>query len=432
MDRRRSADIFRRAERAVPGAVHTSARRLDPQIAWDRAEGPYIWDLDGNRYLDYHAAWGPVILGHMHPYVTAKVIEAIQHWDLFGTGTTELEVELSERICRHVPSAEMVLICNTGSAATFHAVRVARAFTGRQKIVKFQGCFHGWHDYLLRNMLSRPDRVYQRDPGSAGMLPEAVDNTLVCRLNDLEDVERTCRENRGKIAAVIIEPLAHNIGCVMLTDEFLQGLRKLTHQEGILLIFDEVVTGFRVGLGGYQAICGVTPDLTTLGKAIANGYPIAALAGRRDIMERFNTHPRGDVFFAGTYNAHPVGAAAALATMDVLERENVYEHIFDLGARMRAGLKEILDRLSLPATAVGYGSVFLIYWGKGPFNNYEDLLSLDAERFLRFRRAMIDRGFYMVPMHLKRALFSFAHTEEQMAETLEAADDILTGMARKG
>lgn len=432
LQRLKSFEMSRRANRVVPGGVHTAARRIEPQIAWDRAEGAYIWDVDGNRYLDCHAAWGPVILGHCHPFVTKKVTEAIQHSDLFGTGTTNLEVQFSEKICQHVPSAEMVLICNTGSSATYHAVRVSRAFTGRQRVIKFQGGFHGWHDYLLRNTISKPDRIYKRDPGSAGMLEEAVDSTLVCRLNDLDDVESTCNKHKGEIAAIVVEPLAHNIGCVMLEDEFLQGLRQVADEHGIVLVFDEVVTGFRVGLGGYQAICGVKPDLTTLGKAIANGYPIAALAGRRDIMERFNTCPEGDVFFAGTYNAHPAATAAALATMEVLENPEVYKHIFDLGARMRTGLQEIIDRLSLQATVVGYGSVFLIYWGTGPFNNYEDLLHLDAERFLTFRRGMIERGFFFVPMHLKRALFSHAHTEADMYRTLEAAEDTLKEMTQKG
>jgi len=431
MQRRKDVEIIKRSLRVTPGGVHSAARRIDPFIAWDKADGAYIWDLDRNRYIDYHGAWGPIILGHRHPYVNKKVVEAIQKWDLFGLGTTELEVQLAERICKNVPCAEEILICNTGSAATYHAVRVSRAFTGRQKIIKFQGCFHGWHDYLLRNTLSKPERIYKRDPGSAGMLEEAIDNTLVCRLNDLEDVENTCKKYEGKIAAIIIEPLAHNIGCVMLADNFLQGLRHMADKYGIVLIFDEVVTGFRVGLGGYQAICGVTPDLTTMGKAIANGYPIAVIAGYRDIMEKFNTSPNGDVFFAGTYNAHPVCVAAALATMDILEKENVYEHIFDLGTRMRAGLQEIVDRMSLPATVVGYGSVFLIYWGKGPFNNYEDLLLLDAEKFLAFRRGMIERGFFFVPVHLKRALFSYAHTEEDMQKTLEAAEDTLKEIKKR-
>jgi len=426
-----SDKLFERARQVTPGGVHTAARRIDPQIAWSKAEGAYMWDADGRRYVDFHGAWGPIILGHRHPYVTRKVIEAIENYDLFGLGTTELEVELSERICRHLPGSEMVLICNTGSAATFHAIRVSRAFTGREKIIKFQGCFHGWHDYLLRNMISKPELVGKRDPMSSGMLAAAVDATLVCRLNDLEDVEKTCKKHRGEIAAIILEPLAHNIGCVMLSDEFLRGLRNICDKHGIVLIFDEVVTGFRVGLGGYQAKCGVTPDLTTLGKAIANGYPIAALAGRRDIMTRFNTHPEGDVFFAGTYNGHAAAAAAALATMDLLEREPVYDHIFGLGRRMRSGLDEILKRLSLPATAVGYGSVFLIYWGKGPFNSYDDLLRLDAEKFLLFRRGMIKKGFFLVPVHLKRGLFSYAHTEEDMSAALEAAEDVLTQIKKE-
>ncbi len=430
MDRTKSDALFERSRCVAPGGVHTAARRLDPAIAWERAEGAYIWDVDGNRYLDYHGAWGPIILGHRHPYVTQKATEAVRRWDLFGTGTTALEVELAEAICRHVPSAEQVLLCNTGSAATFHAVRVARAYTGRSKVIKFQGCFHGWHDYLLRNCLSAPERVYERDPGSAGMLDAAVDETLVCRLNDLEDVERTCREHEGQVACMILEPLCHNIGCVVLTDEFLQGLRRLCDAYGIVLVFDEVVTGFRVHLGGYQAACGVRPDLTTLGKAMANGWPIAALAGRREILERFNTHPQGDVFFAGTYNAHPAAAAAALATLETLEREPVYEHIFGLGERMRRDLGEVVDRLGLPATVVGYGSVFLLYWGDGPFTCYEDLLRLDASRDLALRRGMIERGHYFVPVHLKRILFTYAHTEEDRLATLQAAETELERIAR--
>ncbi len=421
----KSTELFSRAEKVTPGGVHTSARRVAPPLAWGKSDGAYIWDVDGNRYLDCHGAWGPIILGHNHPHVTAKVIEAVKTQDLFGIGTTEMEVQLAERICRHLPSAEMCLICNTGSAATFHAIRVSRAFTGRKKILKFQGCFHGWHDYLLRNTISKRENIGKRDPGSAGMLGEAIDNTLVCRLNDLEDVKKTCEDNKGQIAAIIVEPLAHNIGSVLLTNTFLHGLRALCDEQGIVLIFDEVVTGFRVGLGGYQAICKITPDLTTLGKAIANGYPIAAIAGRKEILTRFNTHPCGDVFFAGTYNAHPASVAAALATMDILENEPVFSHIFDLGDCMRSGLQGIVERLSLPATVVGYGSVFLIYWGTGPFNSYDDLINLDAEKFVSFRQRMIGRGFYLVPIHLKRALFSYAHTKNDMNRMLEVAEQIL-------
>ena len=431
MGQSNSIQILKRAEKVTPGGVQSAARKFPPKTVWAKAQGAYMWDVDGNRYLDYHGAWGPIILGHNYPYITEKVMGVVDRLDLFGLGTTELEVCLAEQLCRLIPSAEMALLCNTGSAATFHAIRVSRAFTKKSKIIKFQGCFHGWHDYLLRNIISKPEMIGKRDPCSAGMLDEAIDHTLVCRLNDIEDVENICKEHEGEIAAIIIEPLAHNIGCVILTDEFLRGLRNICDENEIILIFDEVVTGFRVGIGGYQAICGVAPDLSTFGKAIANGYPIAAIVGRRDIMEKFNTSDNGDVFFAGTYNGHPIATSAALATIDVLENEPVYDHIFKLGEKMRVGLREIVERLSLPATVVGYGSIFLIYWGSGPFNHYGDLLRLDANKCIAFRRKMIERGFFFVPVHLKRMLFSYSHTVEDMNRTLEAAEDVLMEMKKE-
>jgi len=268
-----------------------------------------------------------------------------------------------------------------------------------------------------------------RDRLVGGSLPEVVDATLVCRFNDLEDVERTIREHRGEIAALILEPIPHNIGCVLPKPGFLEGLRELTRQHGILLIFDEVVTGFRHHLGGYQKICGVIPDLTTLGKSMANGYPIAALCGRRELMDRFNTHPEGDVFFAGTYNGHPLGCAAALATIEILETQPVHERIFRLGERMRSGLREIVERLGIPATVAGFGSIFVLYFLEGPIESYADLLRNDVERFLTYRRKLIERGIFELPLNLKRNHISFSHTEEQIEHTLQVAEDVLKEIA---
>lgn len=425
-----SEKLYSRSIQVIPGGVNSGSRNLCPFISWSRGQGSSLWDVDGKRYTDFHGAWGPIILGYQYPYVVSKVVEAVKIYDLYGTGVTELEVLFAERILRHFPSGEMVLACNSGSEATFHAIRMARACTGRRKIIKFQGCFHGWNDYVTRNFISKPNKIYQRDPMSAGMLDEVIDSTLVCRLNDLEDVERVCKAHEGDIAAIIVEPLAHNIGCVFLKDSFLRGLRSLCDTYGILLIFDEIVTGFRVGIGGYQEICRVSPDITTIGKAIANGYPIAALIGKKKHMERFTTHDQGDVFYAGTYNGHPVPLAAALATMDVLESQPVYEHIFRLGDSMRRGLQEIAARYSLEATVVGFGSVFVVYWGKGSFNNYEDILRLDAEKDLQFRRRMIEKRMYFVPVCLKRCLFFYSHTESDKDEALNAAEEVLGGMAR--
>jgi glutamate-1-semialdehyde 2,1-aminomutase len=426
-----SRKLLDRARRVAPGGVHTSIRTIDPPVSFARAEGAYIYDVDGHRYIDYHAAFGPFVLGHTYPEVTERVRETIGHLDLFGVGATELEVALAEKIVQHVPSAEKVLFCNAGSEATYHAIRVARAVTGRQLIIKFQGCYHGWHGYVLRNMLSAPEAIGTRDPGSAGMLDAEIDSTLVCTFNDLAEVERTLAAHPAQVAAIILEPIPHNIGCVLPKQRFLEGLRALADQHGIVLIFDEVVTGFRHHLGGYQAICGVTPDLTTMGKAMANGFPMAALAGRADVMDRFNTHPGGDVFFAGTYNGHAGSVAAALATLEVLEREPVHEHIFRLGDKMRSGLQEIVDRLDLIGTVTGFGSVYTLYFMDGPVENYTDLMRNNGEAYITYRQQLLEQGVFEMPMNLKRNHISYSHTDADIERTLEAAETSLRRMYRR-
>lgn len=421
----KSESLLRESAEYVPGGVHTSLRVLDPPVCIRRGSGAYIEDVDGRRLLDYHAAFGPFVLGHCYPDVVERVVSAIRETDLYGLGTTEAELELSRRIVEAWPGVDRVLLCNSGSEATFHAIRLARAFTERPKIVKFQGCFHGFHDYVLRNMLSAPEKVGTRDPGSAGMLDAAVDHTLVCRYNDLDDVRATLEHNAGEVAAVIVEPIPHNVGCLLPRAGFLEGLRRLCDEYGALLIFDEVITGFRHAVGGYQSICGVLPDITTMGKAMANGFPIAAIGGRRDVMDRFNTRPGGDVFFSGTYNGHAAGVAAALATMDVLEQERVHEQTFRLGDRMRTGLTEITAELGVPAVATGFGSVYVMYFAEGPMENYDDLLRNDAALFVEFRRQLNTRGIFELPLNLKRSHISFSHTDEDIDRTLEASREAL-------
>ena len=417
----------------APGGVHTSIRIIDPPLCVRRAEGAYIEDVEGKRYIDYHAAFGPLILGHCYPDVVESVVTTIRQTDLYGVSTTEMELALAKKIVGHVPSVEQVLFCCTGSEATFHAVRLARAVTGRRKLIKFQGCYHGWHDYVLRNVLSVPERVGQRDPGSAGMLDEVVDNTLVCDFNDLEAVERVVRSNQGDVAAVILEPIPHNVGCIMPKQTFLEGLRALCDREGIILVFDEVITGFRHHIGGYQAICGVMPDLTTMGKAIANGFPIAALGGKRRLMQRFNTRPGGDVYFGGTFNAHASCLAASLATVGILETGKVHEHIFRLGERMRSGLRDIAARAGIPATVAGFGSVYVLYFMEDrPINNYTDLLRNDAALFVRYRRELMKRGVFELPMNLKRNHISYSHTDADIDRTLQAAEESLRAALEAG
>jgi glutamate-1-semialdehyde 2,1-aminomutase len=365
-------------------------------------------------------------LGHNHPRVNAAVRAITERLDIIGTGVTDIEVELAEIINRHVPSAERVLLTNSGSEATYAAIRLARAVTGRQKIIKFQGTYHGWHDAVLMNVISPPEKIGQRDLLSLGMLPGVVEQTLVLPFNDIEAVSEALQRQGDQIAAIVVEVIPHNIGCVLPRQEFLVTLRQLTQAHGSLLIFDEVITGFRHGLGGYQRICGVTPDLSTFAKAMANGYPIAAVVGRAEFMDRFG--PGGGVFFAGTYNGHPVGVAAALATIAELEDGSVHEHCFALARQATEGLEKIAQELGLTMTVACFGSVFVPYFMEGPIESYTDLLRNDTARDLWFRRTMCEHGIFMLPTAIKRNHVSAAHTAADIERTLETARQLLRQM----
>jgi glutamate-1-semialdehyde 2,1-aminomutase len=420
-----SEQLLDQAAEVIPGGVNTCRRRSEPRLCFQKGQGAYLWDLEGRRYVDYHAAYGAIFLGHSHPAVNDRVARAVRDTVLFGVGVTAAEVALARKIVEHVPSAEQVVVCNSGSEATYHALRLARGVTGREKIVKFQGCYNGFHDYVLRNVLSEPELVGRRDPQSKGMLEAAVDATLVCRFNDLDDVEATVRAHPDAIAAIIVEPVAHNSPGLVPRRGFLEGLRALCDREGIVLVFDEVITGFRHGLGGFQSICGVTPDLTTLGKAIANGYPLAAVAGRRDLMERFTTNPAGDVHFGGTYNGNAVAVEAGLATIELLEDGAVHERVFALGERMRSGLARIAADAGVPAVVGGFGSLFVLCFMDGPLETYEDVLRNDRALFMRYRRELIARGVFEMPESLGRSHIGAAHTQEDVDRSLEIAEPAL-------
>jgi glutamate-1-semialdehyde 2,1-aminomutase len=420
-----SADLLARAARVTPGGVNTARRKIDPPLCFRRGEGAYVEDLDGNVYVDYHAAYGGVFLGHCWPAVTERVREAAQRAVLFGVGTTELEVEVAERLVEHVPSAEQVAFCNSGSEATYHAIRLARAITGRQRLVKFQGLYHGFHDSVLRNVISAPEKVGRRDPMSAGMLDAAVDATLVCRYNDLDSVRATLEAHEGEVAAVIVEPIAHNSPSILPHDGFLAGLRALCDEHGALLIFDEVITGIRHHIGGYQAICGVMPDLTTLGKALGNGYPIAAVAGRAEQLERYNTTATGDVTFAGTTNGGGVALAAAAATLQTIAEQDVHAHVFALGERMREGLRAMAAAAGVPVVVSGYGSLYVMLFMEGPLDSYEDVLRNDHELFVAYRKQLVARGVFEMPENIGRNHISFSHTEGDIDRSLAVAAEAL-------
>jgi glutamate-1-semialdehyde-2,1-aminomutase len=420
------------AARVIPGGVNSSTRYIGAPYSFAEAAGAYVVDADGNRYLDYHAAFGAILLGHNAPEVNDAVRAALDGVDLVGLGVTEAEVALAERVVEIIPSAESMIATMSGSEAVAQALRLARAVTGRDLVVKFQGGFHGWSDAVARNVISAPDKAYGRDPLSGGILGHAVDATLIAEFNDLDSVTALFDQHPDRIAAVIMEPIPHNVGALLPTTEFVSGLRKLTESADALLIFDEVITGLRHSLGGYQQVIGITPDLTTFGKGLGNGFPSGGVAGRRDLMEHFNGRT-GDVLMAGTFNGNPIGCAAALATIGHLQAHpDFYERTFALGDRMRTGLAGIVTELGIEATVTGFGGVFVVYFAKAPALGYRDLMRNNDEAYVAFHRGMTERGFLMLPMSLKRNHISGAHTAEDVDATLDAARDVLIGLRTAG
>lgn len=409
--REQSALLLSQAAEVIPGGVNSGRRNMRSNVCMRSANGAYFEDVDGNRYIDYHAAFGPVVLGHSYPALSERVSAAIRERVCFGVATTEPEVELARKIVQHVPSVDQVLVCNSGNEATHHAIRLSRAVTGRDLIVRFTGAYHGFHDFVMPS------------PGAI-----CNERTIECSYNQLESVQETFAAHKGQIAAVIVEPIMHNSpgAGIVPSLQFLSGLRDLCNRDGVILIFDEIITGFRHALGGYQSIVGITPDLTTMGKAMANGFPIAAIGGRRDLMEHFDTHPDGDVAYAGTYNGNACSVEAALATIETMESEPVHERLFALGDRMRAGLKEIVQRAGIPSHVSGFGSLFVLSFMEGPIETMADLERNDTDLFLAYRSALVDRGVFEVPENVGRSHISYSHTEQDIDRSLEIAEEALT------
>ncbi|MCH4541898.1 MULTISPECIES: aspartate aminotransferase family protein [Hyphomicrobiales] len=421
----RSTELFDRAKLVVPGGVNTARRKINPPLAISHAKGSRMWDLDGNEFIDYHAAYGAVFLGHSDERIVEAVTKEAGRRVLTGVGITETEAELAERIVRSIPSAEQVLLCNTGSEATFYALRLARAITGKQKILKFQGCYHGYHDAVAMNNQSSKDALGHKDVHSAGLNPGVVENTVIARYNDLEDVKRVFAENAGEIAGIIIEPIAHSSPAIVPVPGFLEGLRSICDAENALLIFDEIVTGFRHHIGGYQAIVGVLPDITTVGKALGNGFPVAAVCGKEEHMRKFNTHADGIAMFAGTYNGNGVASAAGLAVLKILEDTNLYAHVFSMGNMMRDGLSEIVKRNGINCVVSGFGGVYALSFMQGPLNSYDDVVRNDGIQQVRYRQQLINRGVFEMPERGGRNHISIAHSESDIAKTLEIAEAAL-------
>ena len=426
-------DLLAQARTYIPGGVNSATRSIGSPSGFRMAKGSRLVDFDGREYVDYHAAFGAILLGHSDDRVNAAVQRSLGDLDLVGLGVTELEIEVARLTAELIPSVEMSISTMSGTEATMQAVRLSRAVTGRKYLLKFQGCFHGWHDAVARNVASPAERAYTRDPLSAGILDDALDSTLVAEFNDLDSVTALFQAYPDQIAAIILEPVPHNVGALLPDQAFLEGLRELATSEGSILIFDEVITGFRHAPSGYQELCGITPDLTSYGKAMGNGFPVAGMGGRADLMSRFSS-AGGDVVLAGTFNGNPVSMAAAIETMTLITDPDVgfHAHSARLGERMRDGLREITGRLGIPATITGLGSVFICYFMDGQIKGYRDLLRNNDTAYATFHRRMTDAGFVMYPMTLKRNHISGAHSDDDIDRTLEAADTVLAGMQKDG
>jgi glutamate-1-semialdehyde 2,1-aminomutase len=425
--------ILQRNRRFIPGGVVSGNRSVEPQIVFVRAEGALMWDAEGNTYIDYHAAFAPHFLGHNDADITAAVERVLQDSaSLYGAGTTVLEGELAELICQSVPWIEAVQLLNTGSEATAQAIRLARAATGRDHIITIQGGYNGWHNDVASNLMTPISQLGPRiSPGeypfhslSAGIPVDHQRLVHAVNFNDLESVRWVA--SRYPIAALITEPILQNIGIVHPQPGYLEGLRKLADEFGFLLIFDEVKTGFRHALGGYATVSGVTPDIAVYGKAVANGYPLAVIGGRRSLMDLYaHPDPAKRVMLAGTYNAHPVPVAASIATIRKLMEDDgdAYRHTSALGERMEAGLEHVLRRKGLTAVVARQGSAFCIYFMDHKPVDWHDLaMHHDFDRDVAFRRRLIDRGVYFFPLAVKQCSLSYAHTAEQVDRTLEAVE----------
>jgi glutamate-1-semialdehyde 2,1-aminomutase len=435
----KSADILRNNRRFIPGGVVSVNRATEPEVVFVKGLGAHIWDADGKQYIDYHAAFAPHLLGHNDPYVTEAVIRVLKDGaSLYGSGTTVLEGRLAELTCSHVPGVESVQFLNSGSEATYQAIRLARAVTGRDHLIVMQGGYNGWHNDVSCNVMTPLEVLGPRvSPGeypfiplSAGIPVEHQKLVHVVNFNDLDSVEYVCQKYR--VAALITEPILQNIGLVKPAPGYLEGLRRLADQHGFVLIFDEVKTGFRHGLGGYAKIAGVEPDLAVFGKALANGYPIAALGGRRDLMHYFvHPDPTKRVFLAGTYNAHPVPTAAAIATIErlLLDKGEVYRHLERLADKMERGLEEILSRWPSKAVVARQSSAFCIYFMDHCPTDWHDLASHhDFNLDGRLRRELVERGVYFFPVAAKQCSISFAHSDEDIEITLSGVKETLQNL----
>ncbi len=415
-----SKELFERSRRVIPGGVNSPVRAFQSvggtPIFIREARGAYLWDADGNRYIDYVGSWGPAVLGHAHPEVVRAVQERAAKGLSFGA-PTELELEMAERLCALLPSLEQVRLVSSGTEATMSAIRLARGFTGRAKIVKFEGCYHGHGDALL--VKAGSGALTLGHPSSAGVPAEVVAQTLVLAYNDSEALESTFTKVGSDIACVIIEPVAGNMNFVMPSQAYMSKLRELCTRHGAVLIFDEVMTGFRVGLNGAQGHFGITPDLTTLGKVIGGGLPVGAFGGRRDIMAHLA--PLGAVYQAGTLSGNPVAVSAGLKTLELISAPGFYDRLGARTIELTSGLQKAAANAGVAFSAASLGGMFGLFFAATAPASYAEMMRCDRDRFNRFFHAMLRRGIYLAPSAFEAGFVSAAHTAEDIAATVECA-----------
>jgi glutamate-1-semialdehyde 2,1-aminomutase len=411
----KSREMFEKAKTLIPGGVSSPVRAIKPYPFYTAsADGSKIRDIDGNEYIDYCMAYGPAILGHNHPVIKAAIKAQLDKGWLYGT-PTELEVTLAEKIAGYYPSIDMLRFVSTGTEATMSALRLARGFTGRNKFVKIEGGYHGAHDAVL--VKAGSGATTHGEPDSLGIPADFTKYTLQAPYNDIEIMAELVEKHRDDLAAVIIEPVLGNIGPVLPMPGYLEELRKLTLENDVLLIFDEVITGFRLAMGGAQEYFGVVPDMTTLGKIVGGGLPIGVFGGRREIMEMIS--PSGAVYQAGTFSGSPCSVAAGIAMLDYLKKENIHEKLNLKGDYMRASLSEIVEDEGLDYNVCGIASMFKIFFGAEP-HNYQEVLKCDKEGYLAFFHRMLASGIFLPPSQFETNFVSAAHTGEDIEKTLEA------------
>ncbi|HIK10678.1 MAG TPA: glutamate-1-semialdehyde 2,1-aminomutase [Oscillatoriaceae cyanobacterium M33_DOE_052] len=421
----KSEEIFAAAQKLMPGGVSSPVRAFKSvggqPIVFDRVLGSYVWDVDGNKYIDYVGTWGPAICGHAHPEVIAALKDALDKGTSFGAPCFQENI-LAEMVIDAVPSIEMVRFVNSGTEACMSVLRLMRAFTGREKIIKFEGCYHGHADMFLVKAGSGVATLGL--PDSPGVPKSTTTNTLTAPYNDLEAVKTLFEQHPDQIAGVILEPVVGNAGFIPPDAGFLEGLRLLTQDYGALLVFDEVMTGFRIAYGGAQEKFGVKPDLTTLGKVIGGGLPVGAYGGRKDIMSM--VAPAGPMYQAGTLSGNPLAMTAGIKTLELLNKAGTYEYLDKITQKLAQGLLAAAKETGHEACGGSLSAMFGLFFTAGPVHNYEDAKKCDTNKFGRFHRGMLERGVYLAPSQFEAGFTSLAHTEEDIDRTLEIAREVMS------